>query len=50
MLFRSYEAGFYATAAGQIVLTVAVLFSAVAFLAARWLAMRGLTLDVKEAG
>ena len=45
---QDYEAGFYATAAGQIVLTVAVLFSAVAFLAARWLAMRGLTLDVKE--
>jgi len=45
---QDYEAGFYATAAGQIVLTVAVLFSAVAFLAARWLAMRGLTLNVKE--
>lgn len=45
---RQYEAGFYASLLGQIALTVAIVFSAVAFFMARRLATRGLTLDVKE--
>jgi Flp pilus assembly protein TadB len=45
---RQYEDGFYASPLGQIVLTIAIVFSAVAFFMARRLATRGLTLDVKE--
>jgi len=45
---KEYEAGFYSTLLGQIALTVALIFSAVAFFMARRLATRGLTLDVKE--
>jgi hypothetical protein len=44
---REYEGGFYSSLLGQIVLTVAILFSAVAFFMARRIATRGLTLDVK---
>lgn len=45
---KEYEAGFYSTLLGQIALTVALIFSAIAFFMARRLATRGLTLDVKE--
>jgi Flp pilus assembly protein TadB len=45
---KDYEAGFYSTLLGQIALTVALIFSAIAFFMARRLATRGLTLDVKE--
>lgn len=45
---RQYEEGFYSSLLGQIVLTAAIVFSAVAFFMARRLATRGLTLDVKE--
>jgi hypothetical protein len=44
---RAYENGFYQTLLGQIALTIAVIFSAVAFFLARRLATRGLTLEVK---
>jgi len=44
---RAYENGFYQSLLGQIALTIAVIFSAVAFFLARRLATRGLTLEVK---
>jgi Flp pilus assembly protein TadB len=46
---REYEADFYSTALGQIALLVAIIFSMLAFLLARRLAVRGLTLEVQEA-
>jgi len=45
---REYEAGFYRTLLGQIVLAVVVVFSMSAFFLSRRLATRGLTLEVKE--
>jgi Flp pilus assembly protein TadB len=45
---REYEAGFYSSGLGQIALLVAILFSMIAFLLARRLAVRGLTLEVEE--
>jgi tight adherence protein B len=45
---RDYEAGFYSTAMGQIVLSAVIVLSLVAFFLARKLATRGLTLEVKE--
>lgn len=47
-MLQRYEGGFYTTLGGQIVLVVVVLLSVAAFTLARWLAGRGLTLDVKE--
>lgn len=47
-MLQRYEGGFYTTVGGQIVLTIVVLLSVAAFTLARWLAGRGLTLDVKE--
>lgn len=45
---RGYEAGFYSTGLGQIVLAGAVVFSALAFFLARKMATRGLNLEVEE--
>jgi Flp pilus assembly protein TadB len=45
---RAYEAGFYSSSLGQLVLALAVVFSLIAFALARRFAMRGLTLEVKE--
>ncbi len=45
---REYEGGFYSTLLGQIALTVALMFSAASFFLAQRLAVRGLTLEVKE--
>jgi Flp pilus assembly protein TadB len=47
-MLQRYEGGFYATVGGQIALVIVVLLSLAAFALARWLAGRGLTLDVKE--
>jgi Flp pilus assembly protein TadB len=47
-MLQRYEGGFYTTVGGQIALVVVVLLSVAAFTLARWLAGRGLTLDVKE--
>jgi tight adherence protein B len=46
---REYEGGFYRSLLGQIALTVALVFSMVAYFFSRRLATRGLTLEVKEA-
>ncbi|HKZ86621.1 MAG TPA: type II secretion system F family protein [Anaerolineae bacterium] len=45
---REYEAGFYSSLEGQIVLTVALVFAGTAFFMARRMATRGLTLEVKD--
>jgi hypothetical protein len=45
---RSYEAGFYSSLLGQLILALAVVLSLVAFALARRFAARGLTLEVKE--
>jgi len=45
---REYEAGFYSSFLGQIVLALVVVLSMMAFFLARRLAVRGLTMDVKE--
>jgi Flp pilus assembly protein TadB len=45
---RTYESGFYRTGLGQIALAVVVVFSMMAFFLARRLAVRGLTMEVKE--
>ncbi len=47
-MLQRYEGGFYTTVGGQIALVIVVLLSLAAFALARWLAGRGLTLDVKE--
>ncbi len=45
---RTYESGFYRTPLGQIALAVVIVFSMLAFFLARRLAVRGLTMEVKE--
>jgi Flp pilus assembly protein TadB len=45
---REYENGFYASPIGQLVLTLAVVFSGLSFFLARRIANRGLTLEIKE--
>ncbi len=45
---RTYESGFYRTTLGQIALAVVIVFSMLAFFMARRLAVRGLTMEVKE--
>ena len=45
---RTYEQGFYRTPLGQIALAVVIVFSMLAFFMARRLAVRGLTMEVKE--
>ena len=45
---RGYEAGFYSTALGQIVLAVAVVFSILTYFLSRRLANRGLSMEVEE--
>lgn len=45
---RQYEGGFYRSLLGQIALTVALIFSMVAYFFSRRLAVRGLTMEVKE--
>ncbi len=47
-MLQRYEGGFYTTVGGQLALVIVVLLSVAAFTLARWLAGRGLTLDVKE--
>lgn len=46
---REYEGGFYGTLLGQILLAVALIFSTAAYFLSRRLAVRGLSLEVKEA-
>lgn len=46
---RMYEGSFYQEGQGEIILTLSMIGSAVAFFLARYLATRGLTLEVKEA-
>jgi Flp pilus assembly protein TadB len=45
---REYEAGFYSTLLGQMVVLVAVIFSIVAYVLSQRIATRGLDLVVKE--
>lgn len=47
-MLQRYEGGFYTSLGGQITLVIVVLLALAAFVLARWLAGRGLTLDVKE--
>ncbi|MCP4538211.1 MAG: hypothetical protein GY832_13815, partial [Chloroflexi bacterium] len=45
---KSYEKGFYTTLLGQIVLLVVIVFSMIAFFLSQRIAVRGLTIEVKE--
>ncbi len=45
---RQYEAGFYTTGLGQIVIVVAVIFSLIAYVLSQRIANKGLDLEVKE--
>jgi tight adherence protein B len=45
---RDYEQGFYSTLLGQIALLVVIIFSMVAFFISQRIAVRGLTMEVKE--
>ncbi len=45
---KGYEQGFYNTSLGQLVLLVVLVFSVIAYVLSRWLATRGLNLEVKE--
>ena len=45
---KDYEKGFYTTLLGQIVLLVVIVFSMIAFFLSQRIAVRGLTIEVKE--